>query len=159
MSDAALTLAEDGIPAAGIEESIAELIDLYGGELEGSGERSRTFRLPLRRGNAASGSIACSLSWEVDEQDDATVTLVCDRNVDAPRAQRILLLICGVAGAVLFMLWPFFPHQKEFGTLAWLGGLIAMAVYFMTLRRSSGGVVHDFLQRLATRQRERRIAD
>lgn len=156
MTEAALTLTEEGIPATGIEESIGELIDLYGGELQSSGDRSRRFTLPVRRGNASSGAIECSLSWEIDEQEDATVTLVCDRTVDAPRAQRVLLLLCGVAGAVMFMLWPFFPHQKEFGSLAWLGGLIALAVYFMTLRRSSGGVVHDFLQRLATRQRDLR---
>jgi hypothetical protein len=82
------------------------------------------------------------------------VTLVCNRNVDAPKIQRILLLVAGAAGAVMFMLWPFFPGQKEYGTVAWLGGAIAIAVYVMSLRRSSGGIAYDFLQRLARRQRE-----
>jgi hypothetical protein len=51
------------------------------------------------------------------------------------------------------MLWPFFPHEKAYGTLAWLGGVIAFAVYLMTLRKTSGGIAYDFLQRLAARQR------
>jgi len=61
--------------------------------------------------------------------------------------------VTGVAGAVLFMLWPFFPGEKQFGTLAWLGGVIAIAVYIMTLRKTSGGIAYDFLNRLAARQR------
>lgn len=81
------------------------------------------------------------------------MALSCDRDLDAPRAQRILLLLAGVAGAVLFMLWPFFPGQKQYGTLAWLGGIVAIAVYLMTLRRTSGGIAYDFLQRLAKNQR------
>jgi hypothetical protein len=51
------------------------------------------------------------------------------------------------------MLWPFYPAQREWGTLAWIGGAIALAVYFLTLRRTSGGIANDFLQRLARRQR------
>ncbi len=76
-----------------------------------------------------------------------------NRDVDAPKAQRILLLLAGVVGSVMFMLWPFFPGERGFGTLAWLGGIVAFAVYLMTLRKSSGGIAHDFLQRLAARQR------
>jgi hypothetical protein len=51
------------------------------------------------------------------------------------------------------MLWPFFPHERAWGSIAWLGGIVAIAVYLMTLRRSSGGIAVDFLQRLAERQR------
>ena len=32
-------------------------------------------------------------------------------------------------------------------------GILAIAVYLMTLRKTSGGMAHDFLQRLATKQR------
>jgi hypothetical protein len=81
------------------------------------------------------------------------VTITCDRDVDAPKTQRVLLLLAGVVGAVMFMLWPFFPGEKGYGTLAWLGGVIAIAVYLMTLRKTSGGIAYDFLQRLAARQR------
>jgi hypothetical protein len=55
----------------------------------------------------------------------------------------------------MFMLWPFYPGERAFGTFAWLGGLIAIAVYLMTLRRTSGGIAFDFLRRLADRQRAR----
>lgn len=148
-----VSFVEDRIPVAGIEETVGELVDLYGGELTRSREGAREFTLPLRRGVATGGAIACTLAWISGAEGLATVTLTCDRDVDAPRAQRVLLLLAGVAGAVLFMLWPFFPGEKQYGTLAWLGGIVAIAVYLMTLRRTSGGIACDFLQRLAARQR------
>jgi len=149
---------EDRIPREGIEETVSDLIDLYGGELTASTENERRFTLPLRRGIAAAGGVECTVSWAPGEAGDAVVTLVCNRDVDAPKAQRIALLVAGVIGSLLFMIWPFFPHSRELGALAWIGGIIALAVYFMTLRRTSGGIAYDFLQRLAKTQRSRAIA-
>lgn len=148
-----LELTEDRVPFEGIEEAVEELVDLYGGEVTATRERARDFVLPLRRGMSSGGAVECTISWAPDDARDATVRLITNRNVDAPKAQRILLLLAGVVGSVLFMLWPFFPGERAFGTLAWLGGIIAFAVYLMTLRKSSGGIAHDFLQRLAARQR------
>lgn len=155
MTEAArpVELTEDRVPFEGIEETIAELVDLYGGEMTAERDGAREFRLPLRRGMAGAGAVECTISWAADDAHDATVKLHCDRDVDAPKFQRVMLLLAGVIGAMLFMLWPFFPGQKQFGTLAWLGGAVAIAVYLMTLRRSSGGLAVDFLQRLAARQR------
>ena len=144
---------EDRIPIDGIEEAFSELVDLYGGEVTASRLHERDFTLPLRRAVASGGSVECTISWAAAENGEATVTLTCNRDVDAPKAQRVLLLLAGVVGAVLFMLWPFFPGEKAFGTLAWLGGIVAIAVYLMTLRKTSGGLAYDFLQRLAARQR------
>lgn len=149
-----MILTEDRIPFEGIEETIEELVDLYGGELTSEGDRRRQFVLPLRRGMATAGAVECTLSWAPDDAVEATVILSCDRDVDAPRLQRILLLLAGVSGALLFTIWPFFAARREFGTLAWIGGAIAIAVYLMTLRKTSGGIASDFLQRLARRQRE-----
>ncbi|HEX2120029.1 MAG TPA: hypothetical protein VHL59_00150 [Thermoanaerobaculia bacterium] len=159
----AVELTEDGVPFEGIEEGISEIVELYGGEMKRSDAdesgRERAFTIPLRRGMAGGGAVECTVSWAPDDERDATVTLSCNRDVDAPAAQRVLLLLAGVVGAVLFMLWPFFPREREYGTLAWLGGAIAIAVYLMTLRRTSGGLAFDFLQRLARRQREHYGAD
>lgn len=146
---------EDGVPYAGIEDALQELVFVYGGEIRNSHANVREFVLPLRRGVPTSGAVLCTLSWVPGQPGQATVTLVCDREVDAPKFQRILMLVAGVVGAVLFMLWPFFPERKEFGTLAWLGGAVALSVYFLSLRRTSGGLAYDFLQRLARRQRSR----
>lgn len=146
-------LTEERVPFEGIEEGIAELVDLYGGEVTASRDRARTFTLPLRRGMATGGGVECTVTWTPADAIDATVRLTCDRNVDAPKMQRILLLIAGVVGALMFMLWPFYPGERAFGTFAWLGGLIAITVYLMTLRKTSGGIAFDFLQRLALRQR------
>jgi len=145
---------EDRVPYRGIDDAIQDLVDLYGGELGEAGERRRGFTLPLRRGVAAGGAVECTVSWTVDDAGMSTVTLVCNRDVDAPKVQRVLMLVAGVAGAMLFMIWPFFPQRREFGTLAFLGGAIAIAVYFMSLKRTSGGVAWDFLQRLVRRQRD-----
>lgn len=147
-------LTEDRIPRDGIEETIAELVDLYGGEMREERDNARDFVLPLRRGVATAGGVECTVSWAPD--DETTVTLVCNRELDAPKAQRVALLLAGVVGALLFTLWPFFAGKtNQLGTLAWIGGIVALAVYFLTLKRTSGGVASDFLQRLAQRQRAR----
>lgn len=150
-------LTEDRIPRDGIEETIAELVDLYGGEMKGERDNARDFVLPLRRGVATAGGVECTVSWAAEEE--TTVTLVCNREVDAPKAQRVALLLAGVVGALLFTMWPFFAGRtNQLGTLAWIGGIVALAVYFLTLKRTSGGVASDFLQRLAQRQRAREAA-
>ena len=145
---------EDRIPSDGIEQTIEELVELYGGEIKESHARERRFVLPLRRGVAVSGGVECTVSWAQEAANEATVRLVCDRDVDAPKFQRVALLIAGAIGSILFMMWPFFGKAAtQMGTVAWVGGLIALTVYFLTLRRASGGIAYDFLQRLASRQR------
>ncbi|HEX7807153.1 MAG TPA: hypothetical protein VF608_00440 [Thermoanaerobaculia bacterium] len=152
-------LTEEGVPFEGIEESVAELVDLYGGEITAERDNARDFTLPLRRGVATSGGVACSVTWTRVNDVEANVRLTANRDVDAPKLQRVLLLVAGVAGALMFMLWPFYPGERAFGTFAWLGGLIALAVYLMTLRKTSGGIAYDFLQRLAQRQRAQFMSD
>ena len=149
---------EDRIPPEGIETTVDELVELYGGEMTSTGANRRQFILPLRRGVASGGGVECTLTWS-DAPDGASVTLRCDRSVDAPKAQRIALLVVGVIGSFLFMLWPFFTHQREMGTLAWVGGAVAFAVYLLSLRKTSGGLAFDFLQRLARRQRAAAATD
>jgi hypothetical protein len=144
-----VSFTEEGVPVDGIEEGIEEMVDLYGGEMTAREATERRFTLPLRRGVAVGGSVECRLSWSAD----GTLTMTCDREVDAPKLQRILMLVAGVIGALLFTIWPFFPQRKEFGALAWIGGAVAISVYFLTLRKTSGGIALDFLQRLVRRQR------
>jgi len=149
----AVEFTEDRIPLDGIETNFAELVEVYGGEVTASRADARDFVLPLRRGMTTGGGVECTVSWAPGAEDQGSVTLTCNRDVDAPKTQRVLLLLAGAIGAVMFMLWPFFPHEKGYGALAWLGGIVAIAVYLMTLRKTSGGVAYDFLQRLAARQR------
>jgi len=148
---------EDRIPSEGIDTSVDDLIELYGGEIHSSRDGERRFVLPLRRGVPVAGGVECTVSWAVEE-DEATVTLICDREVDAPKWQRVALLVAGVAGALMFTIWPFFgKNATKVGTLAVIGAFVAIAVYFLTLRRSSGGLAYDFLQRLAKRQRVEKV--
>ena len=147
---------EDRIPAAGIGEAVDDLVELYGGEMTSRGESERRFVLPLRVKMAVSGGVECTVSWAVDGNGEAAVKLTSDREIDAPRFQRIALLVVGVIGALAFTMWPFFGKHigTQLGALAWIGGAVAFAVYFMTLRRTPTGMLYDFLQRLASRQRE-----
>src|SRR5438105_2008709 len=93
---------EDRIPFEGIEDVVEDLVELYGGEMTERHERARRFMLPLRRGISTSGGVECTVSWAPDDEHDATVTLTCNREVDAPKGQRILLLLVGVLGALMF---------------------------------------------------------
>ena len=43
---------EDRVPTAGIEDSITELVELYGGEVKAERANARDVILPLRRGVA-----------------------------------------------------------------------------------------------------------
>lgn len=145
---------EDRVPSDGIEETISELIELYGGDMTAARVNERQFVLPLRRGFAPAGGVECTLSWQGETE--ATVKLVCNRDVDAPKWQRFALLFAGAVCALMFTMWPFFAHYgRELGTAAIFCGLVAVAVYFLTLKRTSGGIAYDFLQRLAARQRDR----
>jgi hypothetical protein len=151
---APIELTEDRVPVDGIEKAFDELVELYGGEVTATDDRQRRFILPLRRGMVTAGGVECTLTWSPAEGGEATLTLICNRDVDAPRMQRIAMLTAGVVGALLFTIWPFFPKAStELGTIALLGGVVAIAVYLLSLRKSSGGVAADFLQRLAHRQR------
>ena len=140
---------EDRVPTANIEQSIAELVEIYGGEIKAERANARDVVLPLRRGVATAGAVECNVTWA-----DDTVTITTNREIDAPKAQRVALLVVGVAGALLFTIWPFFARARELGTLAWIGGLVALTVYFLTLKKTSGGLAADFLSRLVRRQRE-----
>jgi hypothetical protein len=140
---------EDRVPLAGIESTIEELVELYGGEVKAERDHARDVILPLRRGVATAGAVECSVTWA-----DQSVTVTTNREIDAPKAQRVALLSVGVIGALLFTVWPYFANARELGTLAWIGGLVALTVYFITLRKTSGGLAYDFLRRLAARQRE-----
>gem|GEM_PF-469476 len=143
---------EDRVPIEGIEETVSDVLELYGGEIESRLPNEVRFILPVRRAVASAGQVGCSLRWEESEPGEARITASADRDIAPPKAKRIALLVVGVIGALLWTVWPFFPNL---GPLAWLGGTIAFATYFMTLRSTSAGVLSDLVQRIARTQREK----
>jgi hypothetical protein len=140
--------AEDGVPTLSIAENASELIEMFGGSIDAVHPDSLEFRLPVRRGVAASGAIACSLTWEPLEE--GRVTIRGDADVEYGRGSRIAILIVGSIGALLFVLWPFFPTM---GAVAGVGWLIAFAVYFLTLRGTRRGALQMLLDSIVDRQR------
>lgn len=151
MSDGTIELQEDRVPLSGIDETAVEVVELYGGRVESSSAGSIRFFLPHRRGVAAGGGVECSLAWSSTGNDLGTVTLRAGREIDAPKLQHVAILVVGMIGALLWLLWPFFPNL---GTLSWIGGALAFAAYFLTLKRTPTGTASDLLHRLARAQRE-----
>ena len=149
--DELFELAEDGVPLDGIRETSEEVIDLLGGTVDSSDESEIRFRLPERRGMTAAGTVACSLAWT--NEDGGTIRLRAEKAMAPPKASRLILLATGVVGAFLWLLWPFFPNL---GAAAWIGGAVAIATYFVTLRRTPLGTAADLVQRIASRQRDQR---
>ena len=147
-----IELVEDRIPLEGLPETAAELIEMYGGRIDSRTDGQMSFTLPVRRGIAAAGEIDCRMSWTASEGNEGQVTLSVSHVSDRPRPQQNAILVAGVIGATLWMLWPFIPGL---GAASWVGAVIAFAAYFLTLKRTSGGIANDLLQRLARIQRER----
>src|SRR5262249_14455185 len=96
-SAATMEFTEDRVPTANIEESIAELVEMFGGEIKDERPNARDVVLPLRRGVATAGAVECAVTWS-----DDSVTVATSREIDAPKAQRVMLLVAGVAGALVF---------------------------------------------------------
>lgn len=145
---------ESNVPLEGIGETIEELVDLFGGTREGAPGDLIRFSLPSRRGIAAGDQIVCELTTELSDEEGGVVRLRSEIRSDRSPA-RVALLLIGVLGAMCWLLWPFFPNL---GSVSVLGGIIAFAAYFLSLRRSPIGVMYDFVQRLAAAQRGREDA-
>lgn len=143
---------EDHVPLEGIDETLSDLVELYGGEIRESTAGRVEFVLPLRRSVAASGAIACALTWSEEGDDEGVIRIFADPEPGYSRLQRVAILVAGATGAFLWILWPFFPALAP---LAMIGGVIAFATWFLTLRGTGGGVAADFLQRLVVSQRDR----
>lgn len=140
---------ESNIPLDGITETSQDLVELYGGQWVGSAEGVMTFSLPARRGIAAGDQVHCEMTTEETLQEGGVVRLRSELHVEKSPA-RLALLLIGVVGAMLWLVWPFFPNL---GPVAVIGGVIAFAAYFLSLRRSPAGLMYDFVQRLARIQR------
>lgn len=141
-----ISYSEDDVPLENIFESVGDIVTMLGGTVGERGPSSIAFTLPRRRGVAASGEVAGEVSWTFGESGTGRVTITADEELNVSRPQRLALLVAGVVGAGLFVVWPFFPGL---GALAWIGGLVAIAVYLLTLRTTQNGMIWHLLQRIA----------
>jgi len=148
-------VAEQDVPVERLAENARELIELYGGHIESESGGTLTFKLPSRRGVAAAGAIRCTLSWTESSPGKVDLALETGDYVPGPGLQHILLLVAGIVGSFMAMLWPFFPELAPAGGV---GAIVAFAAYLLTLRRSGANVVQDLFTRLVQGQSERREA-
>jgi hypothetical protein len=142
---------EDHVPLEGIRETIEMVVSSHGGDvLEASEPDAVAFRLPVRQGIGASGEIRGTIRWEGDPA-AGVVRINAEGEVTRPRASQIAILVAGTIGSLLFILWPFYP---ALGPASWVGGALAFAAYFLTLRRSPGGILARLLGNIADAQRD-----
>jgi hypothetical protein len=152
LTDEQVIYTESEVPLDEISLTATEVVLSQGGRISRESRERIDFRLPRRAGVGAAGEIECSVSWAPTAAGEGDVTLRAGEEIMAPRPQRLALLVVGSLGALLWIIWPFFPHM---GALAWTGGALAIAVYLMTLRRSPQGMMWMMLQQIAEIQRAR----
>ena len=141
------TFTEERVPLEGIDETIALVASGSGGHLVSSTSGMATVMLPLKRGAAGLGMMQCQVSWPAGAT-DGPVSVTAEQ--EGPTAKmRVVILVIGVIGATAYMWWPFFPNL---GPIAWIGAVVAFGAYFMTLKRTPGGIASEFLERLAGEQ-------
>lgn len=141
---------EDRVPLDGIEDTVQAMVEIHGGETLAPRGDSIRFTLPVRQGIAASGSIEGEIRWHDSGPEGGVLTIVASDEVVQHPVSHTFILIAGVVGSFLFILWPFYP---ALGPASWVGGALAFAAYFLTLRRSKGGIVARLLGTIADQQR------
>ena len=148
-----ITYTEEDVLLDGIAAVAAENVAMLGGRVVGETSDGIDFLLPRRRGVAASGEVSGDVKWlGTADSNRGSLTVSAAEELIVSRGKRVALLLAGVVGAGLFVIWPFFP---KLGALTWIGGLIAIAVYMMAARTTQNGLIWVLLQRIADAQFER----
>lgn len=155
-ADRTLDISEEGVPLDGVAETAGDWIELFAGRVQSTGDGRIDFTLPRRRGVAASGAVKCFLEWSGTGDGRGRLRLVTGEDVDGPGLQQIALLVAGLVGSLLVILWPFFPALAP---AAGVGAVIAVAAWLLTLRRSGAGVAATLLRKIAETQRDRAAWD
>lgn len=150
--DQRIRYVEGDVPMEGIDDSVETVIEIFGGSVTNRAVNRIEFSLPRRRGVPAAGHVEAAVSWSASAAGEGTVTIETGEELMLGRVQRIALLLAGMIGALLFIAWPYFPNS---GPVAWIGGLIALAVFFMTLKKTQHGTVATMLQRIVDMQWDR----
>lgn len=151
-----LDIAEDDVPLDGVAETATGWIELFAGRVQSTADGRLDFTLPSRRGVAASGAVKCFLEWSDEGEGVGRLRLVTGDSVDGPGPQQIALLVAGVAGSLVCILWPFFPSLTP---AAGVGAVLAVGAWLLTLRRSGAGVAANLLRKIVETQRERATMD
>lgn len=153
---ARIEYSEDRVPLEGIEETVQIVVEMHGGETLVPRGDSMRFTLPVRQGIAASGTIEGEIRWHDSGPEGGVLTISASDEVVQHPVSHTFILIAGVVGSFLFILWPFYP---ALGPASWVGGALAFAAYFLTLRRAKGGIVARLLENIADQQRRTWMAE
>jgi len=103
---------------------------------------ARDVILPLAPRCATAGAVECNVAWA-----DDTVTITTNRRSTPRRRNASRCWRWGWPGALLLPSAVLRARARARDACL-VGGLVALAVYFMTLKKTSGGLAADFLRRL-----------
>jgi hypothetical protein len=158
VTDRPYRLRESRVPLEGIEFTSRDLVEMFGGTVTREASGLLAFSMPAQRSVGARDLLDCELTWHATTEpgDDEGVIEIASNVEPQSSPVRTALLTIGVVGALLWLVWPFFPNL---GTVSWIGAAVAFAAYFVSLKRSPSGTLYDFLQRLANIQRDARDVD
>jgi hypothetical protein len=127
--------------------AVGRAAELWGADFEREGAGGR-LRLPviagLRRG-IVSGPLHVEPLME-DGKDGARVVFRPDDTDYYVHTPAVVILLISVAGAILTVLWPFFPSLL---TLAPFGVVLALGGWFLVLSRLRSSGPDEFLETLA----------
>lgn len=147
-------LSESRVPLDGIELTAKDLIEFFGGNVTSEGASSLAFTMPARKSVGTRDLLRCEVRWFPSENPEDEGTIEIASKVEAQSSPtRTAMLVIGVIGALVWLVWPFFPNL---GAVSWVGAAVAFAAYFLSLTRSPAGTIYEFVQRLAAIQREAR---
>lgn len=147
MSSPRVRIVEDDVYLDGLANTVAEVVEEWGGEVVETAPESMTFRFG-DEDHAPGGTVSWSGSGH------GSVELQADPVLDRPGRGRVALLAFGAFGALLWLMWPF---MGGFVHLSWTGGVIAICVWFVARRAGTGGAATRMIKAVVAEQHAREI--
>lgn len=149
MSSPRVRIVEDDVYLDGMESTVAEVVEDWGGEVVEMAPGTMSFRLGSED-HAPGGTMTWSGSGR------GSVELHADRVLERPGRGRVALLAFGAFGALLWVMWPF---MGSLAALSWTGGVIAICVWLIALRTGTGGAATRLIKAVVAEQHAREIEE
>ncbi len=131
------------LPPREVLAAVARVAEGWGAEWQ-AGINGGRLELPVVAG-IRRGVLTTRLSVEPDGS-GSSVSIAVEGSRFAVHRQAAAVLGLGAAGGLTVVLWPFFPGLAG---VAPLGGLLAMAAWFLVASRLRSSGPEDFLELLA----------
>lgn len=136
------------IPPGEAAEVVSRAVEVWGGGLEGWSEKSRSgvLHLPVAAG-LRHGVVRGTL--RVEPADEGSRVVFWQESSEYWLQSTSVAFLClSAVGALLVILWPFFPPDSGWMEVAPLGAVLALAGWFLVTSRIVTRNVDDFFDLL-----------